>query len=343
MRLLKGSFSLKKIADRKEDLLAEYENICKYLPDFKQYTYKEFVWARLAVITRIFGLVINGNKTDGLVPMADMLNHKRPRGMIMIMIMIMIHTRALTRHRYPHRYPPPPPERPASSLLVFLVWIRFWLGSFRFTTLYLCQTAKETTTLPLVCTSAFRVCFGDVFAWFDLSDDRMRPPLIHSYERTRSTAQPLAFCRAALSLTFGIRSGVESTHSYVPGRAQPSQPSQRLSNSTDTTACTPLASRLHHTSAHQTVRSYECMRARCTASALHPPKHSSPHSSTARWLGGGRARLFALFECRGGRIRFSCSYPPATPTRRVSCSVCLTFCVWWGCVVLNNRDVVDVR
>jgi len=34
---------------------------------------------RLAVITRIFGLVINGNKTDGLVPMADMLNHKRPR------------------------------------------------------------------------------------------------------------------------------------------------------------------------------------------------------------------------------------------------------------------------
>lgn len=79
LRWLKGSFSVKKIADRKEDLLAEYENICKYLPDFKQYPYREFVWARLAVITRIFGLVINGNKTDGLVPMADMLNHKRPR------------------------------------------------------------------------------------------------------------------------------------------------------------------------------------------------------------------------------------------------------------------------
>ncbi len=44
LRWLKGSFSLKKIADRKEDLLAEYENICKYLPDFKQYSYKEFVW-----------------------------------------------------------------------------------------------------------------------------------------------------------------------------------------------------------------------------------------------------------------------------------------------------------
>jgi len=31
------------------------------------------------VITRIFGLVIEGNKTDGLVPYADMLNHKKPR------------------------------------------------------------------------------------------------------------------------------------------------------------------------------------------------------------------------------------------------------------------------
>jgi len=31
------------------------------------------------VITRIFGLVIDGVKTDGLVPMADMLNHRRPR------------------------------------------------------------------------------------------------------------------------------------------------------------------------------------------------------------------------------------------------------------------------
>jgi len=31
------------------------------------------------VITRIFGLVIEGTKTDGLVPYADMLNHKKPR------------------------------------------------------------------------------------------------------------------------------------------------------------------------------------------------------------------------------------------------------------------------
>eukprot|EP01083_Nonionella_stella_P141743 437319_1 len=76
---LTGSFSLQKIRDRIRSLYAEYENICEYVPDFKCYTYEEFVWARLVVITRIFGLVIDGTKTDGLVPMADMLNHKRPR------------------------------------------------------------------------------------------------------------------------------------------------------------------------------------------------------------------------------------------------------------------------
>jgi hypothetical protein len=40
--------------------------------------YADFVWARMVVITRIFGMTIKGNATDGLVPMADMLNHRRP-------------------------------------------------------------------------------------------------------------------------------------------------------------------------------------------------------------------------------------------------------------------------
>ena len=52
---------------------------CRHVPEYRAFGLEEFVWARLVVITRIFGLVVNGNKTDGLVPMADMLNHKRPR------------------------------------------------------------------------------------------------------------------------------------------------------------------------------------------------------------------------------------------------------------------------
>lgn len=76
---LKGSMCLEKIAERKLSLRAEYDNICKHVPGFAEFHFDDFVWARLVVITRIFGLVINGVKTDGLVPMADMLNHKRPR------------------------------------------------------------------------------------------------------------------------------------------------------------------------------------------------------------------------------------------------------------------------
>eukprot|EP00475_Leptophrys_vorax_P032893 TRINITY_DN5128_c0_g1_i1.p1 TRINITY_DN5128_c0_g1~~TRINITY_DN5128_c0_g1_i1.p1 ORF type:complete len:614 (-),score=186.52 TRINITY_DN5128_c0_g1_i1:64-1905(-) len=78
---LKGSFSLDKMAARVESLQNEYNNICDFVPEFKDIaTYEQFVWARHVVITRIFGMVIQDDiKTNGLVPMADMLNHKRPR------------------------------------------------------------------------------------------------------------------------------------------------------------------------------------------------------------------------------------------------------------------------
>jgi histone-lysine N-methyltransferase SETD3 len=59
-------------------LRREYDNIRRYVPEFARFTLEEFIWGRFVVITRIFGLVIDGNKTDGLVPYADMLNHKKP-------------------------------------------------------------------------------------------------------------------------------------------------------------------------------------------------------------------------------------------------------------------------
>lgn len=76
---LEGSFTRSKIADRLESLQAEYDALRRALPEFNQWRFEEFVWARLAVITRIFGLVIDGLKTDGMVPYADMLNHRLPR------------------------------------------------------------------------------------------------------------------------------------------------------------------------------------------------------------------------------------------------------------------------
>lgn len=78
LKWLQGSFSLEMIANRKVSLKMEYDNICSYVPEFKRYHHLDFFWARLAVITRVFGFKVNNVKTDGLVPMADMLNHKRP-------------------------------------------------------------------------------------------------------------------------------------------------------------------------------------------------------------------------------------------------------------------------
>jgi len=76
---LEGSMAIGKIQDRHELLQLEYKSLVKNVPMYSDFAYEDFVWARLVVITRIFGMVIDGKKTEGLVPMADMLNHKRPR------------------------------------------------------------------------------------------------------------------------------------------------------------------------------------------------------------------------------------------------------------------------
>merc|ERR1712003_301953 len=74
-----GSIAIKKIDDRLESLRLEFEALCGAVPEYSRFSLNDFIWARLVVITRIFGLVIDDIKTDGLVPMADMLNHRRPR------------------------------------------------------------------------------------------------------------------------------------------------------------------------------------------------------------------------------------------------------------------------
>jgi len=78
LKALKGSFTLKMISDRKVSLKLEYDNIVKHVPEFAKYHHLDFAWARVAVITRVFGFEVRGLKTEGLVAMADMLNHKRP-------------------------------------------------------------------------------------------------------------------------------------------------------------------------------------------------------------------------------------------------------------------------
>ena len=79
LEYLKGSPFLYQILEKKEDMKSDYAILCKYLPDFKQFSYLKFCQARLLISSRIFGISINDNKTDVLAPFADLLNHKRPR------------------------------------------------------------------------------------------------------------------------------------------------------------------------------------------------------------------------------------------------------------------------
>jgi protein-histidine N-methyltransferase len=49
------------------------------VPEFSQFPIHEYSEIRMMVSSRIFGIQVEGVKTDGFVAYADMLNHKRPR------------------------------------------------------------------------------------------------------------------------------------------------------------------------------------------------------------------------------------------------------------------------
>ena len=76
---LKGSPFLSQIFEKIEDIKVDYNLICKEVPEFSEFPLKEYSECRVMVSSRIFGITVNGVKTDGFVPLADMLNHRRPR------------------------------------------------------------------------------------------------------------------------------------------------------------------------------------------------------------------------------------------------------------------------
>ena len=76
---LQGSALVQQIQERKANIRGDYDKICKVVPAFKRFSFKEFMWCRTAVGSRNFGIVVNGVKRTAMVPYADMLNHYRPR------------------------------------------------------------------------------------------------------------------------------------------------------------------------------------------------------------------------------------------------------------------------
>jgi histone-lysine N-methyltransferase SETD3 len=76
---LQGSPLLEQINLKINDIKSDYASIIKAAPEFSKFSCEEFMEMRMAVSSRIFGIKILGKKTDCFAPLADMLNHKRPR------------------------------------------------------------------------------------------------------------------------------------------------------------------------------------------------------------------------------------------------------------------------
>jgi histone-lysine N-methyltransferase SETD3 len=73
---LEGSYSLVKILQKLFILQLEYQQINNILDN--AFSFTDFVWARTAVITRVYAVKKNGEADTVLVPFADMANHETP-------------------------------------------------------------------------------------------------------------------------------------------------------------------------------------------------------------------------------------------------------------------------
>lgn len=76
-KLLIGSQFLKAIDELKEDMQWDYDEICRCAPEFASIAkVEDFMKARALVNSRIFGIKVNDEENDALVPYADMFNFK---------------------------------------------------------------------------------------------------------------------------------------------------------------------------------------------------------------------------------------------------------------------------
>ncbi len=67
------------VEEKISDVAKDYQTITSAVPEFSQFSLEEFSHVRMLISSRIFGIMVDGRKTDSLVPLADMLNHRRPQ------------------------------------------------------------------------------------------------------------------------------------------------------------------------------------------------------------------------------------------------------------------------
>ena len=74
--LLKGSPMSRKIQDRINNFVQDYKIICNCCDGFEEeYSFNDFLFIRILVGSRNFGIRIDGVKRVAMVPFSDMLNH----------------------------------------------------------------------------------------------------------------------------------------------------------------------------------------------------------------------------------------------------------------------------
>lgn len=76
--LLKGSLAASLLVRRRESLLRDVLALRRAVPALRDASIAELFWGNTAVVTRVFGVTIGGAPTEALVPIADMMNHRRP-------------------------------------------------------------------------------------------------------------------------------------------------------------------------------------------------------------------------------------------------------------------------
>jgi histone-lysine N-methyltransferase SETD3 len=77
LELLTGSLAEVLLAEQREVIDDDYTRLSTCTRLFRPVRREEFVWARLCVSSRVFGLTIDGIETSVLVPFGDMFNHER--------------------------------------------------------------------------------------------------------------------------------------------------------------------------------------------------------------------------------------------------------------------------
>lgn len=76
LSIIRGCSILDKIEMRKKQFYNDYNIICKCCPKFSQeYTFNDFLFVRVLVGSRNFGIKIDGINRTAMIPASDMLNH----------------------------------------------------------------------------------------------------------------------------------------------------------------------------------------------------------------------------------------------------------------------------